>query len=183
MGCKQCRQYVLFLWECVCCFSAWCLSTSCKPGMWNCILGGSVAGGFGYGYYWQRWCDSSARAGHLATYVSHRVFRSWHCPEAVSSCPPRVPPGKSLELTRAEISLEGSKEMMGLRLLQDTVKRPEDPLKLKEIVFTPSRVLNLISPKPKMQTLSPSILFGVFVTKQSFLYMLGLSEIWMKSQL
>lgn len=67
--------------------------------------------------------------------------------------------------------------MMGLRLLQATVKRPEDPLKLKEIVFTPSCVLNLISPKPKMQTLSPSILFGVFVTKQSFLYMLGLSEI------
>lgn len=43
--------------------------------------------------------------------------------------------------------------MMGLRLLQATVKRLEDPLDLKEIIFFPPHGLNLVSPKPKKRTL------------------------------
>lgn len=98
----------------------------------------------------QRWCDSSAWAGHLATRVSHRVLRSWHCPEAISFCTPR----ETFGVYKAETTLEGNKEMLGLRLLQATVKRIEDPLELKEIVFFSSCALNRVSLKPKMQMLS-----------------------------
>lgn len=98
----------------------------------------------------QRWCGSSAWAGHLAARVSHRAFRRRHCPQAISSCTPREISG----VYRAETSLEFNREMIGLRLLQAAVSRLEDLLELKEIIFIPSCALNLVSPKPKMQTLS-----------------------------
>ena len=61
--------------------------------------------------------------------------------------------------------MEAHKEMIGSRLLQATVKRLEDMLRLKKIGSTGWSENNLVSPELKMQTLSPSILFGDFVAK------------------